>query len=351
MKNSKIVFFLNLIFWPFFCQSQSAEFAGQIRVNTDSLSNVAMRTRGAEAIWYNGTYFSWGFGGSYNQLFDPVHIGGSGEPEAGVGLLVDDDIVVDGLADLHDLTVGEEASFGKGLLSSDPIKIREIGNGPAGPEIQFMSDNSTTTVGASIKFTNATNGGNNRNLIIDNRSIVGDISFILDGDTHMRMNNGSIFSYVPLSPWITNSTDLGSTGKRWRTIYAQNALNTSDSRLKRNIESVEDVLSKVLQLNAKNYNYISDEEKAEKTIGFIAQEVEQIDPDWVIAPKSQEEYYLLNYNNFSVLAIKAIQEQQKIIDQQSSGLYALSLQVAQLNDEILKMKTRKDRENTALTEE
>ena len=51
-------------------------------------SSVAARVRGDEAIWYDGTAFSWGFGGAYNRFADPIIIGASGIPDADVQLRV-----------------------------------------------------------------------------------------------------------------------------------------------------------------------------------------------------------------------------------------------------------------------
>jgi len=38
-------------------------------------TDFILDARGDEAIWYNGTYFSWGFGGNYNYFADEVGIG------------------------------------------------------------------------------------------------------------------------------------------------------------------------------------------------------------------------------------------------------------------------------------
>jgi hypothetical protein len=38
------------------------------------ISGVALRCDSDEALWYNGTYFSWGYGGTYNVFDDPVGI-------------------------------------------------------------------------------------------------------------------------------------------------------------------------------------------------------------------------------------------------------------------------------------
>ncbi len=44
-------------------------------VNINVSGNPSLYVAGDEAIWYNGTYFSWGYGGSYNAFADRVSIG------------------------------------------------------------------------------------------------------------------------------------------------------------------------------------------------------------------------------------------------------------------------------------
>jgi len=48
---------------------------GLANLNEGVSSGVALRVNGAEALWYNGTYFSWGFGGQDNFFNDPIGIG------------------------------------------------------------------------------------------------------------------------------------------------------------------------------------------------------------------------------------------------------------------------------------
>lgn len=45
-----------------------------IKLGTDA-SNVALSVNTAEALWYNGTYFSWGYGGQYNFFGDGISVG------------------------------------------------------------------------------------------------------------------------------------------------------------------------------------------------------------------------------------------------------------------------------------
>ena len=43
-------------------------------------NGAALRCNDAEAIWFDGTYFSWGYGGTYNYFADQVTIGTSAAP-------------------------------------------------------------------------------------------------------------------------------------------------------------------------------------------------------------------------------------------------------------------------------
>lgn len=98
----------------------------------------------------------------------------------------------------------------------------------------------------------------------------------------------------------------------------------SDARLKKDIVQMGSVLDKVIALKPKNYKYINNEntENADKiSTGFIAQEVMPLFPNLVSDSKpvgkdstNKTVYYGVNYAGFSVVAIKAIQEQQAQIE-------------------------------------
>ncbi|HPS77766.1 MAG TPA: tail fiber domain-containing protein, partial [Thermoanaerobaculaceae bacterium] len=62
------------------------EVAGTANLNYNR-TGVALRCNGAEAIWYNGTYFSWGYGGTWNFFGDKVFIGATAT-DPGSNLLV-----------------------------------------------------------------------------------------------------------------------------------------------------------------------------------------------------------------------------------------------------------------------
>ena len=49
-------------------------------LNIDVTGSAALQVAGAEALWFNGTYFSYGYGGTYNYFADKVTIGNAANP-------------------------------------------------------------------------------------------------------------------------------------------------------------------------------------------------------------------------------------------------------------------------------
>lgn len=88
----------------------------------------------------------------------------------------------------------------------------------------------------------------------------------------------------------------------------------SDKRLKKNIESMPYGLKDIMKLNALRYDYISDDSNSNKSIGFIAQDLNNVIPELVLYQEDADQYSV-NYAGMSVIAIKAIQDQQIIIDE------------------------------------
>ena len=108
----------------------------------------------------------------------------------------------------------------------------------------------------------------------------------------------------------------------------------SDERLKKNIVPAYSVLDKVLQLQPKTYQYKSDETNR-SVFGLIAQELEKDFPEFVYINNTKgksdiEDIHTIDYAGLSVVAIKAIQEQQSQIEtlkQEIQELKNLLLQV------------------------
>ena len=106
----------------------------------------------------------------------------------------------------------------------------------------------------------------------------------------------------------------------------------SDRRVKRDIEPMEDVLSKVMQLNSVRFRYNHNKESDGKIRGFIAQEVQAIFPDLVYTEDGSQ--LAIAPSDFGVLSIKAIQEQQAMIDEQQIHIDEQQVHIAKQNEKI-----------------
>lgn len=140
------------------------------------------------------------------------------------------------------------------------------------------------------------------------------------GITFFNNNNSHSWEF-----WVTNNNGSlalyndQQAGVNPVGIFALNGLYTpSDQRLKKDIiDLAGGVLTKIMQLEAKQYRYNSEASDAKASIGFLAQDVKQYFPELVgemPARDGSTSYLNLNYSGFGVIAIKAIQEQQTQID-------------------------------------
>lgn len=101
----------------------------------------------------------------------------------------------------------------------------------------------------------------------------------------------------------------------------------SDARFKTNVMTLAPVLPRLMQLQPKSYQYIDNPEDEDRSLGFLAQEVEEVFPEMV---NNKEGIRSLSYDEFSVLAIKAIQEQQAQLDRQQEEIEWLKKELMQL---------------------
>jgi hypothetical protein len=116
-------------------------------------------------------------------------------------------------------------------------------------------------------------------------------------------------------------------------------VDVSDLRMKKDIQSLGVVLPAIMQLQAKTYHYKDNNNDAPFSYGFIAQEVEKLFPDFVTT-KGADSMKAITYQNFSVLAIKGMQEQQKIIEGQQKQIDLLMAQNKMIMEEIEKLKKK-----------
>ena len=104
----------------------------------------------------------------------------------------------------------------------------------------------------------------------------------------------------------------------------------SDIRLKTDIENEGNILSRLMQLEVKNYRWKDNPNELTKNIGFIAQDVQPLFPSLVGEVKNENEdesTLTLKYGVFSVLAIGALRELKM---EKDAEIKALKTQIEEL---------------------
>ncbi|MEM7754157.1 MAG: tail fiber domain-containing protein [Planctomycetota bacterium] len=100
--------------------------------------------------------------------------------------------------------------------------------------------------------------------------------------------------------------------------------NSSDRRLKTNIADLNGALDTLLALKGVTYEYKNPEainELPGERVGFIAQDVEMVMPDWI--DEGENGYKRLTIRGFEAIAVEAIREQQAQIDAMQAELDSL----------------------------
>jgi len=169
------------------------------------------------------------------------------------------------------------------------------------------------------------------------------------------------------SPVIYPETDwylqLGKLNKKIGSIYVDeiHCANyfglTSDERSKENITPLGNSIEKIMRISAYNYNFKeklypenlpSDiiSELTKKQIGFLAQELEQIFPELVKKPDTEEDFYSVNYLGMIPVLLEAIKEQQTSIEQQQKKMEILQNITFSQESELIELrKTMKELQN------
>ena len=106
---------------------------------------------------------------------------------------------------------------------------------------------------------------------------------------------------------------------------------TSDARLKTNISPINSALVNIMNLQPKVYNNKVNAKK--KYNGFLAQDLLKIFPEMITEVKgreSEESTLVVDYNQLIPITVKAIQEQQSIIENQQQQIDELKALVTTL---------------------
>ncbi len=175
------------------------------------------------------------------------------------------------------------------------------------------SDGPGTNVAASIMFNGYTSQSTHRALLEFQTRGTGDAEplsrLVIDEDGSVRPGANSTSG--------TTGYSLGTTSFRWREVWAQDgSVNTSDARLKTNIENLQPGLAEVLQLRPVSYAW-KDGDPGEVRLGLLAQDVREVLPS--VVRGNDIDGLGMSYDEFIPVLIRAIQEQQVAIEAKSPG--------------------------------
>ncbi|MBE17001.1 MAG: hypothetical protein CL867_12200 [Cytophagaceae bacterium] len=135
--------------------------------------------------------------------------------------------------------------------------------------------------------------------------------------------NFSNFAFYPVASQVK---DLGRNGNFWRNFYFVSAFTPSDRRLKKDIKTLSKGLETILALKTYEYGYTFDEKEI-RHYGFMAQELQKQLPNLVAVGDDEQQSLSINYTEVIPILIKAVQEQQVLIEQQATAIKALQQQV------------------------
>ena len=230
------------------------------------------------------------------------------------------------------------------------------GSLPAGTSGQTLRHDGTNWVANSTIFNNGTNVGIGTSSPTARLDVDGGVIFnkskqrvnftVRSELSDYMLNVDNTWNSVGIntsSPQYTLNVN-GQPGANGYTAFT----NYSDSRLKTNISSLDTgALSKIMQLRPVSFQYNqkylqlyagSDLQKVHK--GFIAQEIRQVFPEMVSEMKTSPDsvqYLDLDVSHLQVYLVKALQEQQAIINAQKKENEAQKAEIDALKQNVLKV--------------
>ncbi|WP_299335810.1 tail fiber domain-containing protein [uncultured Psychroserpens sp.] len=145
---------------------------------------------------------------------------------------------------------------------------------------------------------------------------------------------------------------LGNSSNRWVGVWAvDGTINTSDRREKKNIRSLNYGLTEVLLMNPVSFKW-KDREDQDTKLGLIAQDLQKLVPEVVIShtwennkvtgklTKKESDRLGVYYSDLIPVLIKAIQEQQEIINKQQLDNDLQKAELSELKDNYQSLLSR-----------
>lgn len=299
--------------------------------NTSGISNTAS---GYNAL-YSNTTGSYNIANGLNSLYSNTT--GSSNTANGVSSLYNNtngaDNTANGYQSLNSNSTGDmNTANGSSSLSSNTIGNNNTSSGHFSLYANLNGNNNTAIGKSSLSLNQSGNNNtavgayaNSSSITFDNTTALGALTSIT-ASNQIRLGNSTVTSIGGFANW-TNVSD-----KRFKKDINQNVPGLEF------IKKLKPVTYH-LDINAiANYTKISDNLRIKESeilkenilqTGFIAQEVEAsakevgFDFSGVDAPKNENDFYGLRYAEFVVPLVKAVQEQQQIIEQQNKKIQSL----------------------------
>ena len=195
-------------------------------------------------------------------------------------------------------------------IDSNEIMAKEDGSSIG--QLQLQQEGGATTFGGNVLLTDGSG------LYFHETGSASSLNWAIYPEWSDSNDPDLMFSYSDNdSDWVNGWLEPKSGG--WRT--------HSDARLKTDIAPLGPMLDKLMALEPSTFRFVNTDPAARKILGFIAQNVETVLPELVT---EKHGYKALTYDDFAVLAVAAIQEQQGQIDELRGQLDELRTQVAEL---------------------
>lgn len=214
---------------------------------------------------------------------------------------------------------GATADVNVGIGTTTPDRKLEV----AGTGNQFARISTTNNSNVGIDFKRL---GSDWQIRTDaGLLLIGQSSDDLETVTDVVRIGGASFT-----PATDNSTVLGQSTRRWTAVYAMNGfIQTSDANDKKQMLPLTQGLDKIKSLRPISFQWKDDTiDKSSTHLGFVAQEVQQVlpeivvDHEWIEVPDTTEKVWEkterlgMKYAEIIPVLVKAMQEQQVIIEEQ-----------------------------------
>jgi hypothetical protein len=209
---------------------------------------------------------------------------------------------------------GSSDGFGALLISSRTDAARPIIFGTSNGSVS--TERMRITSGGEMQINTTIGGINIKHSVANKRSIA------------IQKTSGDVADFYIVCDNVTDNKFLVNGAG---TIYAVNTTvqSASDIRFKENIRDLETGLSEILALKPRRFDWKEGKGmNIKNSIGFIAQEVEEVLPDlvkddWINSPSDNTSYKSLGMTNMIPTLVKAIQELSAKVDAQAAKINAL----------------------------